>query len=107
MGRRLAAAAPLLIYGMRNIVILLLIIVALAIVRSLVSDVSRAVSKAMKTDKGTGENPSATTGRLVRDPHSGAYVDQASALHATVDGETFFFESAKTRDAFLRSRTKA
>jgi hypothetical protein len=92
---------------MRNIIILLLIIVALAIVRSLVSDVSRAVSKAMKSDKPSGEKPSPKTGRFVRDPHTGAYVDEASALHATIDGEHFFFESAKSRDAFMRGRSKA
>ena len=95
---------------MRNIVILVLIIVALAIVRSLVSDVSRAVSKAMKPEKPKGaEEPKQEpkTGRFVRDPHTGAYIDEASAVHAEVNGENYYFESAKTRDAFLRSRSKA
>jgi hypothetical protein len=94
---------------MRNIVILLLIIVALAIVRSLVSDVSRAVGKAMKPDKPKeSKEPKETpkTGRFVRDPQTGAFVDEASALHAEVDGESYYFESAKSRDAYLRGRPK-
>ncbi len=98
---------------MRNIVILVLIIVALAIVRSLISDVSRAVSKAMKSGKGDGATqPEKTrrdgkTGRFVRDPHTGAYIDEKSAVQAEIDGESFYFESAKTRDAFLRERSNA
>jgi hypothetical protein len=96
---------------MRNIIILVLIIVALAIVRSLISDVSRAVSKAMSGDKKKAEEakPAAEkkTGRFVRDPHTGAYIDEESAVRATVDGESFYFESAKSRDAFLKSRPKA
>ena len=97
---------------MRNIVILVLIIVALAIVRSLIGDVSRAVSKAMKSDKNeTQAKPAASekskgkTGRFVKDPHTGAYVDEDSAVRAEIDGEAFFFESAKTRDAYLRERS--
>jgi hypothetical protein len=94
---------------MRNIVILVLIIVALAIVRSLISDVSRAVSKAMKPGEGKAEpgKASGKTGRFVRDPHTGSYIDEASAVQATVDGESYFFESANSRDAYLRGRPKA
>lgn len=98
---------------MRNIIILVLIIVALAIVRSLISDVSRAVSKAMKSDaKKADSEPfraktTGKTGRFVRDPHTGAYIDEESAIHATIDGESYFFESAKSRDAFLRERSQA
>ena len=97
---------------MRNIVILILIIVALAIVRSLISDVSRAVSKAMGSKTAPapdapGKKPEGKQGRFVRDPQTGAYVDEATAVHATIDGKAFFFESESSRDAFLRTRTKA
>lgn len=97
---------------MRNIIILVLIIVALAIVRSLVYDVSRAVSKSMKGSEkkkaeAESEKPKGKTGRFVRDPHTGAYIDEETALRAEIDGETYFFESAKSREAFLRSRSKA
>ncbi|MEZ5366674.1 MAG: hypothetical protein R2748_31120 [Bryobacterales bacterium] len=91
---------------MRNIVILVLIIVALAIVRSLVSDVSRAVSKAMKSDKPKEEPKQAKQGRFVRDPQTGAYVDEESAVHAEIDGKAYCFESTESRDAFLRSRAR-
>ena len=99
---------------MRNIIILVLIIVALAIVRSLIGDVSRAVSKAMGSGKkkadaapASGGKPKGKTGRFVKDPHTGAYIDEDSAVRAEIDGEAYFFESAKSRDAFLKNRSKA
>ena len=92
---------------MRNIIILVLIIVALAIVRSLIGDVSRAVSKAMKSEKkpGAAEKPRGKTGRFVKDPHTGAYIDEETAIRAEIDGEAFYFESSETRDAYLRARS--
>ena len=96
---------------MRGIILLLLTVVALAILRMLVSDVSRAASKAFKgrgADKqasgATDSDEPRSAGRLVRDPHTGAYVDEASALKHRIGEKTFFFESAESRDAFLRER---
>ena len=96
---------------MRGIILLLLTVVALAIMRMLVSDVSRAASKAFKGRNSNKEAPSGdgsseprSAGRLVRDPYTGAYVDEASALKHIIGEKTFFFESAETRDAYLRER---
>jgi YHS domain-containing protein len=97
---------------MRGIILLLLTVVALAILRMLVSDVTRAASKAFKgreADKQTSGEKDAeqprSAGRLVRDPHTGAYIDEATALKHRIGEKTFFFESAESRDAFLRERS--
>jgi YHS domain-containing protein len=41
------------------------------------------------------------SGHFVRDPESGTYVDQNLAIKTVIDGQTYFFESEQTRDAFL------
>jgi hypothetical protein len=94
---------------MRNIVILILIIVALAVLRSLIFDVGRAVSKVMGDGKKPGRKSEPSeevprTGRLARDPHTGVWVDEAAAISADVDGVRFFFESEASRDAYLSQR---
>lgn len=88
---------------MRTIIILVLIVVALAMLRMLVGDVSRAASKAWKgaSKKAEPEAEPQTKGRLVRDPETGAYIDERSAVRLERDGKVYFFESEKTRDAFL------
>jgi len=88
---------------MRTIIILVLIVVALAMLRMLVGDVSRAASKAWKgaNKKVEPEAETKTKGRLVRDPETGAYIDEQSAVRFERDGKVYFFESEKTRDAFL------
>ena len=64
---------------MRNIIILVLIIVALAIVRSLISDVSRAVSKAMKgSDKTKGEAKQDHGGHECQTKHDERQIVQSS-----------------------------
>ena len=95
---------------MRPIVILLLVIVGLAMARMLVRDVSKAVGKAFKSEGGKkpkaakgDETPKA--GRLVRDPETGAYVDETVAVRADIGGKAYFFESEKSRDAFKRKNT--
>ncbi len=95
---------------MRGIILLLLTVVALAILRMLVNDVGRAVSKAFKGGDskragGSGsEEAPRSAGRLVRDPQTGAYVDEASAIKQRIGEETFYFESAESRDAYLRAQ---
>jgi|GEM_PF-1161581 len=98
---------------MRGIILLLLTVVALAILRMLVNDVGRAVSKAFKGGEngkkqtaGTdGEDEPRSAGRLVRDPQTGAYVDEASALKQKVGDQIYYFESAESRDAYLRAQS--
>ena len=95
---------------MRGIILLLLTVVALAILRMLVNDVGRAVSKAFKgggsgkqAAGAGGEDEPRSAGRLVRDPQTGAYVDESSALKQKVGDQIFYFESAESRDAYLRA----
>lgn len=92
---------------MRVIVILILIVIALGMLRSLVTEVSRAALRGWK--RGEAEPRTAaggrSAGRLVQDPETGAYVDPSSAVRAEVNGKTFFFESRESRDAFLKRRS--
>ncbi len=96
---------------MRVIIILVLITIALAMLRMLVQDVGKAVGKVWK-GKGKAKPGAADaggpgagkTGRLVKDPETGAYVDEASAVKATVGGQVFHFESEKSRDAYVRKQ---
>lgn len=91
---------------MRAIVILVLIVIALAMLRMLVGDVSRAVSKAWKGGpKKVDTDPEPESkGRLVRDPETGAYVDEKTAVRLEQDGKILFFESETSRDEFLKKR---
>ena len=99
---------------MRAIVILVLIAVALALTRLLVNDVSRAVLKAWKrgggSEAGSGGAERQTEGkqgRLARDPVSGSYIDEESAVRAEIDGRIYFFESDANRRTFLNRRSTA
>lgn len=90
---------------MRVIIILILVVIALAMLRNLVRDVSRAASKAWKSgesNKSTGD--AANRGKLERDPETGAYVDPQTAPQAKVGGRTFYFESEASRDRFVKKR---
>lgn len=94
---------------MRAIIILILITIAIALVRMLIRDVFKAVGKTMATPKSGTGNPDtsddagpATTGRLVKDPETGSYFDERTALKTEINGQIYFFESADSRDAFLR-----
>lgn len=88
---------------MRVIVILVLIVIAIGLARLLVGDVIKAVSKTMKAPPGTPADPpaGAAAGRLVKDPQTGSYIDERTAVKADVKGTTYYFESAASRDAFL------
>ncbi len=90
---------------MRNIVILFLVVVAIALARMLVGDIAKAVKRTMASpepDEGKPDPRPASSGRLVKDPETGAYVDEAAALKVEIDGKTYYFESETSRDAFLR-----
>jgi YHS domain-containing protein len=92
---------------MRIIVILFLIVVAIALLRMLVGDVIKAVSKTMNAPSNEpppGPTGGSSTGRLVKDPETGHYIDERTALKVDVKGKTYFFESAASRDAFFRKQ---
>lgn len=97
---------------MRNILIIGLIVIALALLRGLVSDVVKAVKKSVaspeggaKSARGSAGSPDpqdAKTGRLVKDPVSGTYIDEQVAVQEEIDGQMFFFESSKNRDEYVK-----
>lgn len=90
---------------MRAIVILVLIVIAIGLARMLVGDVIKAVSKTMKAPPdGPADPQPASAGRLVKDPETGHYIDERTALKAEIKGTTYYFESADSRDAFLRKQ---
>jgi YHS domain-containing protein len=98
---------------MRNFVILVLIIIAMAMLRRLVVDVIGAVRNALGSpgSAGDGRSPGGArtnaradthTGHMVRDPISGTYIDERIAVKETVNGKTVYFESKENRDTYLR-----
>lgn len=98
---------------MRNLLIIALIVIALALVRGLVSDVVKAVKRAASSpndgshgDRGAGAQQADTkdpkTGRLVKDPVSGTYIDEQVAVQQEIDGKMFFFESRQNRDEYVK-----
>ena len=93
---------------MRNILLLLIGVIGLAIIRNLIREISRVAIRAMSGSKraasSSAEDKPKTGGRLVRDPHTGTYVDPAHAVRAKVDGTVHYFESETTRDAFVRAK---
>jgi hypothetical protein len=92
---------------MRTIVILILIVIAIGMARTLVGDVIKAVSKATKAppDAPDGSRTATAAGRLVKDPETGSYIDERTAIRAEVKGTMYFFESTASRDAFLRKHS--
>ena len=93
---------------MRNILLLLIGVIGLAIIRNLIREISRVAIRAMSGSKRASASSKAgkqkTSGRLVRDPHTGTYVDPAHAVRAKVDGTVHYFESEATKDAFVRAK---
>ena len=92
---------------MRVVLILILIVIALGMARMLVGDVIKAVGKVMKSpppDAPADPHKASSAGRLVKDPETGNYIDERTALKADVKGTTYYFESAVSRDAFLRKQ---
>jgi YHS domain-containing protein len=89
----------------RNLIILIFIMIALAMIRWLVKDVIGAVKKALNSssDGNARQSTSQTrTGHMVRDPVSGTYLDETLALREIINGKIFYFESKENRDAYLR-----
>ena len=95
---------------MRNLLLIILTVIALALVRWLITDVIKAVKKALSssssesTDGGgqATDGKEAKTGRLVKDPVSGIYLDENVAVREEIDGEIFFFESRRNRDEYIK-----
>jgi YHS domain-containing protein len=88
-------------------------ILALALGLSLLMRVVISIARSVQALLGLTQQPSdgsrrarkgetAPSGHFVRDPESGTYVDQNLAIKTVIDGQTYFFESEQTRDAFIR-----
>jgi YHS domain-containing protein len=79
----------------------LLMRVVISIARSVQSllGLTNQASEGARRARGREAAPS---GHFVRDPESGTYVDQNLAIKTVIDGQTYFFESEQTRDAFMR-----
>lgn len=95
--------------GIRNILLLLVGVIGLAIVRNLIREISRVMLRSMKpngtgarADQGESKSTSGGGGRLVRDPQTGTYIDPAHAVRAKVKDTEHYFESEASRDAFVK-----
>jgi YHS domain-containing protein len=93
----------------RNILILILVTAALALLRWLVKDITRAIASALK-GAGSRRSSSETTRkrdskRLVKDPVSGTYIDERFAVKDTIEGNDVFFENEANRDAYRRQQS--
>jgi YHS domain-containing protein len=88
----------------RNLIIVILVVIALALVRGLFKDVVGAVKKALNSsdDDSRQSASGARTGRMVRDPVSGTYLDETLAFREIINGKIFYFESKENRDAYLK-----
>jgi hypothetical protein len=99
-------------FAMRNLILLVFLAIALAVVMRLLTGVIRSVAQLLGLaetgqDKGTAKTaghkgPNGGVGHFVRDPQSGTYVDEKLAVKEVIGGQTFYFESKETRDAYLR-----
>jgi YHS domain-containing protein len=86
--------------------------VGLSILMKVVVSIARSVQEllGLKGDSPRAQptqpagHETAPAGHFVRDPESGTYVDQKTAVSAVIDGTTYYFESRQTRDAYLRRK---
>ncbi|MCY4535043.1 MAG: hypothetical protein OXB91_06745 [Bryobacterales bacterium] len=96
--------------GFRNILLLVVGVIGLAIVRNLIREISRVMMRSMKpSGSGSSAQPgdprskAGGGGKLVRDPQTGTYIDPAHAVRAKVSDTVHYFESEASRDAFLKA----
>lgn len=96
---------------MRNILMLLIGILGLALVRNLLKEVTRFAARAMGGSNGSASQAGAAKssevpagGTLVCDPHTGTYVDPKHAVRSKVGGKVHYFESEASRDAYMKAR---
>jgi hypothetical protein len=94
----------------RTLFFIVALALGLSILMRLVVSIARSVQGLFGVNSGSsrpaaGNSRQATpSGHFVRDPESGTYIDQNLAVKAVIDGETHYFESEQTRDAFLRRK---
>ncbi len=92
----------------RTLFFVLALALGLSLLLRLVISIARSVQAllGLKNPSGARGRPATgeatPSGHFVRDPESGTYIDQNLAIKTVIDGQTYFFESEQTRDAFLR-----
>jgi YHS domain-containing protein len=95
----------------RTLFFVLALALGLSLLMRLVISIARSVQALLglsNSPGGAGRAPSGRageatpSGHFVRDPESGTYIDQNLAIKTVIDGQTYFFESEQTRDAYLR-----
>jgi YHS domain-containing protein len=94
----------------RTLFFILALALGLSVLMRLVISIARSVQGLLGLTNPSGEGrkaprragEAAPSGHFVRDPESGTYIDQNLAIKTVIDGQTYFFESEQTRDAFLR-----
>ncbi len=96
---------------MRNVLLLIVGVIGLAIVRNIIREIGKVVTRSMGINqpsqrKGEKVDPPGNR-KLVRDPHTGTYVDPTHAVRARVRGTIHYFESEASRDAFVKARASA
>ncbi|MDE0261900.1 MAG: hypothetical protein OXJ37_05795 [Bryobacterales bacterium] len=96
--------------GLRNILLLVVGVIGLAIVRNLIREISRIMLRSAKraasgpaAQKGDSDGKTSGGGKLVRDPQTGTYIDPAHAVRTKVGKTVHYFESEASRDAFLKA----
>jgi YHS domain-containing protein len=93
----------------RNLIFLLLAVIGLMVVKSIVSQIIGAVTKGLRSEtrrngqnKREAQEAQRTSGRLVRDPVSGVYIDEQLAVKEIINGKPMYFESKANRDSYLK-----
>ncbi len=96
--------------GLRNILLLVVGVIGLAIVRNLIREISRIMLRKVTADAGgpkaqQGDSAERASGggKLVRDPQTGTYIDPAHAVRSKVGKTVHYFESEASRDAYLKA----
>ena len=96
--------------GLRNILLLVVGVIGLAIVRNLIREISRIMLRKVKADasapkarQGDSAGTPGSGGKLVRDPQTGTYIDPAHAVRSRVGKTVHYFESEASRDAYLKA----
>lgn len=96
--------------GLRNILLLVVGVIGLAIVRNLIREISRIMLRRVRADAGEPKAQQGDTagkasggGKLVRDPQTGTYIDPAHAVRSKVGKTVHYFESEASRDAYLKA----
>jgi YHS domain-containing protein len=94
----------------RTLFFIIALAIGLSILLRLVVSIARSVQGLLGLSAGSGDgrrqagSQQPPAGHFVRDPETGTYIDQNLAVKAVIDGETHYFESEQTRDAYLRKK---